>query len=56
MIDFGQPDANYEGPSSLIIAVHNYPTRFSPETHALVAELTARVVYIETPASPDSIQ
>ena len=56
MNEFGQADTNYDGPTSLIVAVHNYPTRFSPETHALVAELIAKELSMPTQVTPDSIQ
>jgi hypothetical protein len=37
--EFGQPETIYDGPRSLIVAVHAHPGRFSPETHALVKQL-----------------
>lgn len=44
---FGDPDYSYEGPASLIVAVEAFPTRFSDETKALVAQLLKQLCEVE---------
>jgi hypothetical protein len=53
--EFGEPDYNYPGPASLIVAVHMYPTRFSDETRKLTASMVQNIILMDTTTKPDSV-
>ena len=42
--EFGQPGTIYDSSASLIMAVNAHPSRFNPDTHALVGQLVEQVV------------